>query len=117
MDVFLLIPYHAAQAFNTWGELNYMYITPNRGISSFIVFFSPFFMPLLFLLAGMSTRYALKKRTYGQYIIERIKRLIVPFAFGTLVLCPILAYIGDRINFGYNGGILEHYKVDRFIGI
>ena len=56
MDVFLLIPYHAAQAFNTWGELNYICLAPNQAISSFVVFFSPFFMPLLFLLAGMSTR-------------------------------------------------------------
>lgn len=111
MDVFLLIPYHAAQAFNTWGELNYICLTPNKVISSFIVFFSPFFMPLLFLLAGMSSRYALKKRTYGQYIIERIKRLIVPLAFGTLVFCPILAYIGDKTNFGYEGGLFDHYKV------
>ena len=111
MDVFLLIPYHAAQAFDTWGELNYMYFRPDRAISSFIVFFSPFFMPLLFVLAGMSTRYALKKRTYGQYIVERIKRLIVPFVFGTLVFCPILAYIGDVTNYGYNGSFFEHYAV------
>ncbi|MBQ7491365.1 MAG: acyltransferase [Clostridia bacterium] len=111
IDVFLLIPYHAAQAFNTWGEQNYILFEPNKIISSFIVFFSPFFMPLLFLLAGMSTRYALKKRTYGQYIIERAKRLIVPFVFGTLVFCPILAYIGDVTNYAYEGGFFEHYKV------
>lgn len=111
MDVFLLIPYHASQAFNTWGELNYIFFAPNRGISSFIVFFSPFFMPLLFMLAGMSTRYALKKRSYSQYIAERIKRLMVPFLFGTLVFCPILAYIGDKTNFGYNGSFFGHYKV------
>ena len=111
MDVFLLIPYHAAQAFDTWGELNYMYFWPNRVISSIIVFFSPFFMPLLFLLAGMSTRYALKKRTYRQYIVERAKRLIVPLVFGTLVFCPILAYIGDVTNYGYNGSFFGHYAV------
>jgi hypothetical protein len=111
MDVFLLIPYHAAQAFNTWGELNYIYFFPNRVISSFIVFFSPFFMPLLFLLAGMSTGYALKKRSYGQYIVERIKRLMIPFMFGTLALCPILAYFGDKTNFGYSGGFFAHYKI------
>ena len=111
IDVFLLIPYHAAQAFNTWGEQNYILFEPNKIISSFIVFFSPFFMPLLFLLAGMSTRYALKKRTYGQYIIERVKRLIVPFVFGTLVLCPVLAYIGDVTNYAYEGNFFGHYKV------
>ena len=111
MTVFLLIPYHAAQAFNTWGELNFICFAPNKVLSSFIVFFSPFFMPLLFLLAGMSSRYALKKRTYGQYIVERIKRLMVPFIFGTLFFCPIMAYIGDKTNLGYEGSLWEHYKV------
>ena len=110
-DVFLLIPYHAAQAFNTWGERNYISFEPNKPISSFIVFFSPFFMPLLFLLAGMSTRYALKKRTYGQYITERVKRLIVPFLFGALVFCPMLAYMGDKNNLAYEGGFVGHYEV------
>lgn len=70
MDVLLLIPYHAAQSFNIWGEQNYICFSTNKVISSFIVFFSPFFMPLLFLLAGISTRFALNKRTYGQYIIK-----------------------------------------------
>ena len=111
MDVFWLIPYHAAQSFNTWGELNYIRFDSNKAISSFIVFFSPFFMPLLFLLAGMSTRYALKKRTYGQFVIERVKRLIVPFLFGTLAFCPILAYIGDVTNNAYKGSFFGHYKV------
>ena len=111
MDVILLIPYHAAQAFNTWGEQNYIYIVPNRAISSFIVFFSPFFMPLLFALAGMSTRYALNKRTLGQYVAERVKRLLIPFLAGTLLLCPILAYIGDKTNYGYAGSFFEHYRV------
>ncbi len=111
LDVILLIPYHAAQSFNTWGELNYVYIVPNRAISSFIVFFSPFFMPLLFILAGMSTRYALNKRTLGQYIAERVKRLLIPFLTGTLLLCPILAYIGDKSNYGYEGSFFEHYRV------
>ncbi|MBR6364896.1 MAG: hypothetical protein IKS10_02200 [Lachnospiraceae bacterium] len=43
MTVFLLIPYHAAQAFNTWGELNFICFAPNKVLSSFIVFFSPFY--------------------------------------------------------------------------
>lgn len=111
IDVLWLIPYHAAQAFNTWGELNYIHFSSNKAISSFIVLFSPFFMPLLFLLAGMSTRYALKKRTYGQFVIERAKRLITPLLFGILAFCPILAYIGDVTNNTYKGSFWEHYKV------
>jgi len=109
--ILLLIPYHAAQAFNTWGELNYFVFYPNKTISSFIVFCSPFYMPVMFLLAGISTRYALKKRTYGQFIRERVKRLLIPFVFGTLFFCPILAYIGDKTNCGYDGKFFTHYKI------
>ncbi len=109
--IFLLIPYHAAQAFNVWGEMNYICFTPNKAISSMTVFLSPYYMPIMFLLAGMSTRYALKKRTYGQFVAERIKRLLVPFIFGTLFFCPILSYLGDKNNYGYQGGFFAHYKV------
>lgn|GEM_PF-2800475 len=52
----------------------------------FIVFCSPFYMPVMFLLAGVSARYALKKRTYGQFISERVKRLIIPFVFGVFLI-------------------------------
>ena len=109
--ILLLIPYHAAQAFNTWGELNYFLFHPDKAISSFIVFCSPFYMPVMFLLAGVSTRYALKKRTYGQFVAERVKRLIVPFVFGTLFFCPVMAYIGDKTNCGYDGGFFAHYRI------
>jgi len=109
--ILLLIPYHAAQAFNTWGELNYFVFYPNKAISSFIVFCSPFYMPVMFLLAGISTRFALKKRTYGQFMIERVKRLIIPFVFGTLFFCPIMAYMGDKTNCGYDGGFIAHYGI------
>lgn len=109
--ILLLIPYHAAQAFNTWGELNYFLFRPDKVISSFIVFCSPFYMPVMFLLAGVSTRYALKKRSYGQFIAERVKRLIIPFVFGTLVFCPVMAYIGDKTNCGYDGGFFAHYRI------
>ena len=109
--ILLLIPYHAAQSFNTWGELNYVTFSPNQAISSLIVFLSPYYMPLMFVLAGMSTRYALQKRSCGQFVVERLKRLFVPFLFGTLAFCPILAYLGDKNNYNYHGSFWGHYKV------
>lgn len=111
MILLILIPYHAAQAWNTWGEPNYMFFEGNQMISSIIVFFSPFFMPLLFVLAGISTKYALQKRTAGEYLIERVKRLLVPLLFGTISLMPVMCYIGDKFNNSYNEGFLNHYAV------
>lgn len=111
ITLLILIPYHTAMAWNTWGEPNYIYFEGNRLISSFIVFFSPYFMPLLFVLAGISTRFALQKRTYKEYLLERVKRLLVPFFFGTVVLMPIMAYLADKFNCSYSGGFPEHYVV------
>lgn len=111
ITLLILIPYHAAMAWNTWGEPNYIYFEGNRLISSIIVFFNTYFMPLLFVLAGVSTRFALQKRTYKEYLMERAKRLLVPFFFGTIVLMPIMAYLADKFNCFYSGGFLEHYAV------
>ena len=58
MDVLLLIPYHAAMDWNCWGEPNYMFFGSSRVLSSIVVFLSPYFMPLLFL---MGTRPLLPK--------------------------------------------------------
>ena len=109
--ILLLIPYHAAQAWNTWGEPNYIYFEGNRVISSIIVFFSPYYMPLLFLLAGMSTKYALRKRTGGQFIVERLKRLVVPLVSGTILLMPVMTWLADRFNQGYEGNLFDHYPI------
>ncbi len=111
MVILLLLPYHAAQSFNTWGELNYICLAQSKSISSLIVFLSPYYMPLMFLLAGLSTKYALNRRSYRQFILERIKRLLVPFIFGTLIFCPILAYFGDKNNLNYTGSFFGHYRV------
>ncbi len=58
--ILILIPYHAAMAWNVWEEPNYIFFDGNRIISSIVVFFSPFFMAALFMLAGISTCFALK---------------------------------------------------------
>ena len=110
-DVLLLVPYHAAMAWNVWEEPNYIFFGGDRVLSSFIVFLSPWFMPLLFLLAGISTRYALEKRSLGQYIRERAKRLLVPLCFGTLALMPVMTWLADRKNCGCSDGFFAHYRV------
>ena len=79
MIILLLVPYHAAMAWNVWGEPNYINFESNKIMSSIVVFFSPYVMPLMFLLAGISTKYALQKRTVGQYVLERMKKLLLSY--------------------------------------
>lgn len=111
ITILILIPYHTAQAWNVWGEPNYIIFEGNRWISSIVVFFSPYFMPLLFVLAGISTKFALQKRTSKEYLNERVKKLFVPLVFGTMTFMPIMSYIGNKFNYAYSDGLLKHYTV------
>ena len=111
MTVSLLILYHAAMAYNTWGEANYIFLGEVKPISSVVVFISPWFMPLMFLLAGISSKFSLKKRGYKTFICERLKRLGIPFVLGIVVINPILSYVADVTHNGYEGNYFAHYGI------
>lgn len=98
-------------SWNTWNEPNYIFFEGNRLLSSIIVFLSPYFMPVLFLIAGIGTSFALQKRTTAQYISERCKRLLIPFVFGTLLFMPAMTYLADIFNWGYEGNFIQHYRI------
>lgn len=111
MTVSLLIIYHAAMAHNTWGEANYICLGESGPASFIVVFISPWFMPLMFLLAGMSSRFSIRRRGYGVFLRERALRLELPLILGILIINPILSYIADVTHNGYEGGFLAHYSI------
>ncbi len=98
-------------AYNTWDEANYIFFVPDKILSAVIVFISPWFMPLMFLLAGASSSFSLAKRGYGKFIKERFIRLGIPFVAGLIVINPVLSYIADVTHNGYEGNIFAHYAV------
>ena len=50
---------------------------------------SMWFMPLFFLLSGVGSWYSLRFRSSGQYLSERVKRLLVPlYTVGLLLINP-----------------------------
>ncbi len=95
MAVFLLFFFHSARIFDP--SKNF-YIRNSQ--LSYVIYdvviksLEPWHMSLFFLLAGASTYYALRYRSGGQYVTERIKRLLVPFIFGVMVLIPPQSYLG-----------------------
>ncbi|MEY1638919.1 acyltransferase family protein [Tenuifilum osseticum] len=70
-------------------------------------------MPLLFLISGVATYYAIGSRNSFDYIKERSLRLLLPLVVGMFLLVPVQVYI-ERIN-SYNS-LLDFYK-DMFNGI
>jgi peptidoglycan/LPS O-acetylase OafA/YrhL len=66
-------------------------------------------MPLMFVLAGISTVYALQKRTYKKYIKERINKLLVPLFFGVLLIMPSITFFAERFHNGFTGNYFQQY--------
>jgi len=116
LSILLLIYFHSARAFNLepWHIQN---DALSRGLDQFVRFLSLWQMPLLFLVAGSATFYALGARSRGRYAGERFRRLIIPLIFGMLVLIPPQVYV-ERIStwvttrqspIDFHGSFLEFY--------
>ncbi len=63
---------------------------------TFMAFFTLWGMPLMFFIAGMAIWYSLRKRTAGEFVRERVRRLLVPFTVGLLVFLPLQMYIAGK---------------------
>jgi peptidoglycan/LPS O-acetylase OafA/YrhL len=90
ISILYLFPYHTARVFDA---LNPFYVKGAiNSPSTILVHISFWFMPLMFLLAGFSSFYALGKRSGVVYIKERFLRLFIPFVFGVIIIVPPQAY-------------------------
>jgi len=106
--ILLLFPFHTFRVYNI-GENNYIKGVEFQAASNFLSLIWPWFMPLLFLLAGVSSVYALKNRTVKEYFKERILKLLIPLFFGVLLSIPILTYFAEVFHNGYTGNYFEQY--------
>lgn len=72
-------------------------------------FVSQWGMPLLFFMAGIAAWHSLNHRTVGEYLIERIRRLIIPFLFGIIVIVPPLRYYSLLANPDFHDSFWQFY--------
>ena len=63
-------------------------------------------MPLLFFLSGASIVYALRPGAEVRFLRERILRLLIPLAFGILVLAPPQIYLERLAHGDFQGSFL-----------
>lgn len=109
--VFVLIPYHTSRIFDIWEAFYVKNAEESVALTGIRAFFDPWGMPLLFVLAGAATWFALRRRTGIEYLSERILRLIIPLFFGLAVIVPPQAYLGwlGQGNHGTYWGFLPQY--------
>jgi hypothetical protein len=81
----------------------------------FVAFAGLWGMPLMFLIAGLSVWYSLRKRTAGQFALERTRRLVVPLVVGTVLLVPPIVYFALKADLTYSETFLQF--LPRFFNI
>lgn len=99
IGVLLLFMFHTASIF-TYYEPWYIWSESKSWLATIIfILCIPWHMPVLFFLAGASTRFSLSSRSGKKYIGERVKRLLIPFVLGMLILVPPQGYFA-RVSRG-----------------
>ena len=73
-----VIVYHIFYVFNSVGLIRNVDIPgiPALDVIEYILY--PWFMAFLFLVAGISARYALQRRSHKEFLKERVRRLLIP---------------------------------------
>lgn len=67
-------------------------------------------MPILFVIAGMSARYSLEKRTVKEFLKERFNKILIPLIGGLVLLVPFQTLYARKYFFGYAGKALDNFK-------
>ncbi len=82
--VFSVIALHSAVIFSS-GQFNVKHVQPSLTVDTIQTYLSVWIIPLLFVLAGAATKFALDRRTPKEYCSERVKRLLVPLVIWLFV--------------------------------
>lgn len=87
----LLIIYHIGIGFQPWGvfirfiqndePLEWLWIPMSM--------LNVWRIPLLFFVSGMGVCFAMRKRNWRQLILERTRRIFIPFIFGIFIIVPV----------------------------
>jgi fucose 4-O-acetylase-like acetyltransferase len=103
---FLLFPFHAARPFDhaPWHVKS---ATAAEGFDLVVWSVHQFHMPLFFVLAGWSLQRALVHRSVSALRRERVRRLLIPFLAGVVLLSPPQAYIEAITQKGFTGTFFE----------
>lgn len=113
----LLLIYHVAIVFQPWGV--FIAFIQNEqsieGLWTLMSMINIWRIPLLFFVSGMGVCFAIRRRNWKELLMERTKRILLPFLFGIVFIVPIHMaiwqnYYNQDINFMPQQGHLWFLK-------
>ena len=102
VTVLLVLFYHVIYFYNNKGVFggiggfgDYPECPQYQDIVMYILY--PWFMPILFMLAGISSRYALEKQSVKEWFKARTRKLLVPGTIGLFVFQWMVGYFNTAV--------------------
>jgi peptidoglycan/LPS O-acetylase OafA/YrhL len=100
---------HVASVFDPFDSWHIQNAERSRVVGEAVVLMAPWIMPLFMLLAGVSAWYSLRSRSNVRYLRERVTRLLIPLAIGTLLLVAPQVYLERRLKGQFTGSLWSFY--------
>ena len=94
--VLLVVVYHVLYLFNSAGVISNLAVKGIPWMDIPLYFIYPWFMCLLFLVAGISASYSLERRSPGEFLRERTRRLLLPSIAGIFLLGWVPGLVTDQ---------------------
>lgn len=87
----LLLIYHVAIIFQPWAMLVGFIRSDDMMVSLWMpmTMLNVWRIPLLFYVSGMGVYFAIRKRTWTELLLERSKRILIPYVFGIVAIVPL----------------------------
>jgi glucan biosynthesis protein C len=105
----LLLIYHIAIIFQPWAMM-IGFIRSDEPMESLwkpMSMLNVWRIPLLFYVSGMGVYFATRKRNWKQLLLERSKRILLPFLFGIVAIVP-LQFLVFQENYNLPLGYYAH---------
>jgi len=87
----LLLIYHVGIIFQPWAMF-VGFISSDEMMESLwksMAMLNVWRIPFLFYVSGMGIYFAIRKRTWAELLLERSKRILIPFVFGVVAIVPL----------------------------
>ena len=94
----LLLIYHIAIIFQPWAMFVGFIKSDEflEGLWKPMTMLNVWRIPLLFYVSGMGLYFAIRKRNWKQLLMERTKRILLPFLFGVVAIAPLHMFIFQK---------------------
>ena len=106
----LLILYHVGMFYVSW-DWHVKSSYAGRALEPLMYATNPWRLTLLFMVSGVATRFMSDKLSPGALARGRSVRLLVPLAFGMLIVVPPQPYLEVVEKVAYSGSFADFYRL------